>query len=170
MFGTGLILLAAAGCAGEDPSQSAPQSDRVAAPPSLPKAQVEAIRAKSAGEAASSATAAATNAVKGDQKVDGGSGPKVEGPAAAGDKGSTAGAGGPSNDQLAAIKELPADEQPLAIKQNVCPVSGEALGSMGKPFKVSAEGRSFYLCCKSCEKELKADPKAVLAKLDQKKP
>ena len=32
---------------------------------------------------------------------------------------------------------------------------------MGKPIKVTAEGRSFYLCCKNCEKEVKDDPKGV---------
>ena len=165
MIGTGVILLAAAGCAGEDPSQSALQSAGAPAPPSPPNAQVDALKAKSADS--SSAASAAAPAPKGD-KAD--TGPKVEGPAAEGGKSSAAGSAGPNSEQLAAIKELPEDEQPLAIKQRMCPVSGEALGSMGKPLKVSAEGRSFYLCCKGCEKELKADPKAVLAKLDQKKP
>lgn len=81
-----------------------------------------------------------------------------------------AGAGGLSSEQLAHIKELPAAEQEAAIKQASCPVSGEPLGSMGKPVKVSAAGRSFYLCCKGCEKDVKADPKGVLTKLDQKRP
>jgi hypothetical protein len=36
---------------------------------------------------------------------------------------------------------------------------------MGKPLKVTAEGRTFYLCCDSCEDELKADPRKVIAKL-----
>jgi YHS domain-containing protein len=39
---------------------------------------------------------------------------------------------------------------------------------MGTPFKVTAEGRTFYLCCKSCEDEVKANPQAVIAKLDRK--
>jgi hypothetical protein len=33
---------------------------------------------------------------------------------------------------------------------------------------VTYEGRSFYLCCKSCEPKVKADPKAIIAKLDKK--
>lgn len=70
--------------------------------------------------------------------------------------------------QMANIKKLPADEQEAAIKQVVCPVSGEELGSMGAPVKVSAENRTFYLCCKSCQDEVKADPKGVIAKLDKK--
>jgi hypothetical protein len=106
-------------------------------------------------------------ATKGDQKADGG--PKIEGPKVESDQ-AAAGTSGLTAEQLAAIKELSASEQQIAIKQLSCPVSGEPLGSMGKPWKVSALGRSFYLCCKSCEKDVKADPKSVLAKLDQKRP
>ena len=68
-------------------------------------------------------------------------------------------------DEIAEIKKLPAGEQDMALKQAVCPASGEHLGSMGTPIKVSAEGKTFYLCCKNCEKEVKADPKSVVAKL-----
>jgi YHS domain-containing protein len=39
---------------------------------------------------------------------------------------------------------------------------------MGKPVKVTYDGRTFYLCCKSCEADVKADPKAIIAKLDKK--
>ena len=74
-----------------------------------------------------------------------------------------------SEEELAAIKELPAADQAVAIKQAVCPVSSHNLGSMDKPIKVTAEGRTFYLCCGGCEEELKANPKAVIAKLDAKK-
>lgn len=70
-----------------------------------------------------------------------------------------------SEDEIAAIKKLPAGEQAAALKQAVCPVSGEHLGEMGTPIKVSAEGKSFYLCCADCKKKVDADPKAVVAKL-----
>ncbi len=73
-----------------------------------------------------------------------------------------------SAEELAEIKKLPASEQDRALKQLVCPVSGESLGSMGVPVKVNAEGKTFFLCCKGCNKEVKADPKAVVAKLNQK--
>jgi hypothetical protein len=39
------------------------------------------------------------------------------------------------------------------------------LGSMGVPIKVSAEGKTAYLCCKGCNKDFDKDPKAVFAKL-----
>ncbi len=73
-----------------------------------------------------------------------------------------------SDEEVAEIKKLPAAKQDLAMKQLVCPVSGELLGSMGVPFEVSAEGKTFFLCCKGCNKEVKADPKAVIAKLNRK--
>ena len=63
-------------------------------------------------------------------------------------------------DELAAIKELPAAEQAAAIQQAVCPVSTHHLGSMEKPVKVTAEGRTFYICCEGCEDKVKSDPKA----------
>ena len=44
-------------------------------------------------------------------------------------------------------------------------MSDEHLGSMDVPVKVSAEGKTLYLCCKGCKKDFDADPKAVLAKL-----
>ena len=70
-----------------------------------------------------------------------------------------------SDEELAEIKKLPASEQPLALKQAVCPVSGEHLGSMDVPVKVNADGKTFFICCKGCKKEVDADPKAVVAKL-----
>jgi YHS domain-containing protein len=93
--------------------------------------------------------------------------PAVEGPKA---ENSAPGAGSTklTAAELAAIKELPASEQAAALAQAVCPVSAHHLGSMDKPFKVTAEGRTFYLCCEGCEDKLKDDPKAVIAKLDKK--
>jgi hypothetical protein len=71
-----------------------------------------------------------------------------------------------SAEEVAEIKKLPPADAALALKQMVCPVSGEHLGGdMGVPVKVSAEGKTFFLCCKSCNKDVQADPKAVVAKL-----
>ncbi len=56
------------------------------------------------------------------------------------------------------IKQLPAADQELALKQAVCPVSDEHLGEMGKPVKMTAEGRTFFLCCEGCEEEVKERP------------
>jgi YHS domain-containing protein len=94
--------------------------------------------------------------------------PKVEGPKTESPKSSEAAAAKLSNEELAEIKKLPAAEQALAIKQVVCPVSGHNLGSMEKPVKVEAAGRTFYICCPDCEKEVKENPQGVIAKLDGK--
>jgi len=76
-----------------------------------------------------------------------------------------AGARTPSDKELAAIKKLPAAEQAAALAQKVCPISGDPLGSMGKPQKVTAEGKSAFLCCEGCEEDFRKDPKAALAKI-----
>ncbi len=41
------------------------------------------------------------------------------------------------------------DQLHIAIQQ-ICPVSGEKLGSMGAPIKVDAGGQHVFLCCKGC--------------------
>ncbi len=73
-----------------------------------------------------------------------------------------------SDAEIAKIKKLPPEEAEAALKQAVCPVSGDHLGQMGVPFKITAENRTFYLCCKGCVDDVKADPKSVIAKLDKK--
>ena len=70
-----------------------------------------------------------------------------------------------SDEEIAEIKKLPADEQPIAMAQMTCPVSGDKLGSMDKPVKQVVEGKTFFLCCAGCEDKVKAEPAAVLAKL-----
>jgi Archaeal TRASH domain len=71
-----------------------------------------------------------------------------------------------SDEQIAEIKKLPADEQPIALAQKVCPVSGDPLGGeMGIPIKQTIGDKTFYLCCASCEKKVKEKPDEVLADL-----
>jgi hypothetical protein len=60
----------------------------------------------------------------------------------------------------------PADRE-LAEKQKTCPVSGEPLGSMGTPVKVTVEDREVFLCCAGCEGELRSDPEKYLPRLPQ---
>lgn len=45
-----------------------------------------------------------------------------------------------------------------AYPLKTCVVSGESLGSMGKPFSVTHEGTEVKLCCKSCLKDFNANP------------
>lgn len=62
---------------------------------------------------------------------------------------------------------LPSTEEDGALiaKQKICPVTGEPLGSMGAPVRVSVSGRSVFVCCKGCEKPLLRKPDDYLAKI-----
>jgi YHS domain-containing protein len=57
----------------------------------------------------------------------------------------------------------PAAEYPL----DVCVVSGEKLGSMGKPVILEHNGREVRLCCPNCTAEFKKDPEKYMKKLDE---
>ncbi len=52
---------------------------------------------------------------------------------------------------VAAFVELSDEDRTAALAQEVCPVTGEPLGSMGKPRKVTVEDQNVFLCCASCE-------------------
>jgi hypothetical protein len=58
---------------------------------------------------------------------------------------------------IVATEPTKADEKAIAT-QKVCPVSGEELGEMGPPAKVTRGGRSIFLCCKNCLKQVQASP------------
>jgi YHS domain-containing protein len=64
-----------------------------------------------------------------------------------------------------AMSELSAADRELAMKQKLCPVSGEALGSMGPPLKMEVKGQTVFLCCEGCKEELLAKPDEYLAKI-----
>ncbi len=56
----------------------------------------------------------------------------------------------------------PSADYPL----QVCVVSGEKLGSMGKPHVIKHEGTEVQFCCKKCVTDFNADPKKFLAKIE----
>jgi membrane fusion protein, copper/silver efflux system len=64
-----------------------------------------------------------------------------------------------------ALSQLAPAERALAVRQKLCPVTGQPLGSMGTPVRVVVEGRTVLLCCAGCEAELRRDPARYLAKL-----
>lgn len=49
-------------------------------------------------------------------------------------------------------------DQPAVNAQKVCKVSGESLGSMGIPLKVTRGDGSVFLCCRSCLAKVTANP------------
>jgi hypothetical protein len=53
-------------------------------------------------------------------------------------------------------------DQPAINAQRVCKVSGESLGSMGAPIKVTRGDRSVFLCCQGCIKRIQANPDQYL--------
>jgi hypothetical protein len=66
----------------------------------------------------------------------------------------------------ASLALLSTEDRALAEKQKICPVSGEPLGAMGAPKKISVAGHDVFICCPGCEKDLTSDPDKYLAKLD----
>lgn len=48
----------------------------------------------------------------------------------------------------------------------VCPISGEELGSMGKPVETIVDGKLVKVCCKSCIKGVEKDKTAIIKKID----
>jgi YHS domain-containing protein len=63
-------------------------------------------------------------------------------------------------------KPLRAADSP-AYPLQICVVSGEKLGSMGKAFVHSHEGREVQFCCKGCLKDFNKDPQKYLKKIDE---
>ena len=63
------------------------------------------------------------------------------------------------------MAKLAPEDRALAEKQKICPVTGEMLGSQGKPIKVTVKGQIVFLCCPGCEEPLKKDPDKYLEKL-----
>ncbi len=58
----------------------------------------------------------------------------------------------------------PADRR-LAVRQQICPVSGMPLGSMGTPIKVAVGDRFVFICCEGCRDRLQSEPVKYLARL-----
>jgi len=59
--------------------------------------------------------------------------------------------------------QTPNKEYPL----DVCLVSGQKLGSMGKPAVITHEGREIRFCCPACIPKFKEDPAKYLKQLDE---
>lgn len=65
--------------------------------------------------------------------------------------------------------KLSADDLAAVKAQKICPVTKEKLDSMGVPIKVDVKGGPIWVCCKSCIKEVKANPEKFLAVLKKNK-
>lgn len=49
--------------------------------------------------------------------------------------------------------------------KTTCIVSGEKLGSMGKPFVFDYQGQEIKMCCKGCKPEFDADPAKFISQI-----
>ncbi len=63
------------------------------------------------------------------------------------------------------LANLSEADRASAMKQHVCPVSGEMLGTMGEPIKVTVKDQEFWICCNGCKDDLLANPDEFLAKI-----
>ncbi len=79
------------------------------------------------------------------------------------------GASAGKSDKDAAPAALSPEDQKLADAQKVCPVTGEALGDMGTPVKVTVKDRIVFLCCDGCKKKALDNPDKTLAAVDRAK-
>ena len=59
----------------------------------------------------------------------------------------------------------PAVPAPKPDKLTNCPVSGEKLGEMGKPYVFVYQGQEVKLCCSGCKKDFDKDPAKYLKKI-----
>ena len=62
---------------------------------------------------------------------------------------------------------LSREDQVLADKQRICPVTELPLNSMGGPVAVMVSGRKVFICCLGCEKRLKDSPEKYLVRIPQ---
>ena len=72
-----------------------------------------------------------------------------------------AGWAGNTNSNSAASPAIP----PKPDKLTTCPVSGDKLGEMGKPYVFVYQGQEVKLCCPGCKKDFDKDPAKYLKKI-----
>lgn len=70
-----------------------------------------------------------------------------------------------SDEELENLNQLPEADRKAAKTQVKCPISGENLGSMGVPVKITLRDRTVFLCCKGCVGKAKRSPDEALKKL-----
>ena len=69
----------------------------------------------------------------------------------------------PKNSVVPAVHE----KQAAYGGQKTCPVTGEALGSMGAPIPVNLPGgQTLYVCCRGCANRVMREPVAFLQKVE----
>jgi YHS domain-containing protein len=69
---------------------------------------------------------------------------------------------------LAAVTATAEDKKPAPTpdKLTTCPVSGDKLGEMGKPYVFEYKGREVKLCCPDCKKDFDKEPAKYMKKIE----
>ena len=73
--------------------------------------------------------------------------------------------GGAMTESQMAQQHFPAPTAGGYGGQKTCPVTDEALGSMGPPIPVTVKGQTIFVCCQGCVAEVQGDPDVYLAKV-----
>lgn len=70
---------------------------------------------------------------------------------------------------LAAVTATAEDQKttPVPDKLTTCPVSGDKLGEMGKPYTFEYKGHEVKLCCPDCQKDFDKDPAKYMKKITE---
>jgi YHS domain-containing protein len=63
--------------------------------------------------------------------------------------------------QVAVVPLIAADRAGID-RQQICPVTGGRLGSMGEPIKLTVNGHVLYVCCEGCIRKVQQNPAAYL--------
>ena len=67
---------------------------------------------------------------------------------------------------LAARADDTTKPTPKPDKMTNCPVSGDKLGEMGKPFVFEYQGHEVKLCCPDCKKDFDKNPAKYMKKIE----
>ena len=68
----------------------------------------------------------------------------------------------------AAVLSFAEDARPKPYPLKNCIISGEKLGTMGKPAVTVVDGQEVQFCCKDCLKDFNKDPKKYLKEIAEK--
>lgn len=56
------------------------------------------------------------------------------------------------------LANLSAEDRAAVLKQRVCPVTKEPLGSMGAPIKIEGpDGHALFICCEGCKEKTESN-------------
>lgn len=67
------------------------------------------------------------------------------------------------------LAKLSEADRKIAEAQKICPVGDEVLGEVGVPIKLKVKDQIIFICCASCEDDVKKDPDGILKKVAELK-